>query len=248
MKVVIDSEVMSVLREGRLDGQAFYLPARQLERKLYERVNKALALAGGKWNTSKKAHVFVKDPQIKLGDAIATGTIVNDKKRLQAFYTPKALAQFVAMEASVEGHVVLEPSAGEGALADACRISEAKQVRCFEIDPDACRILENKGYQVLCTDFLKQRPLAIYTRVVMNPPFANDQDIAHVEHALQWVMRKFILVALMGGNQSRTKFQDLIARLRSQGREYQITPIPAGAFKESGTMIETIMLRITNRP
>ena len=73
----------------------------------------------------------------------------------------------------------------------------------------------------------------------MNPPFTKNQDVKHVAHALKFLADGGVLTSIMGSNTTRKQFTDLIA-----GREYEITDVPAGAFKESGTSIATIILRI----
>jgi hypothetical protein len=53
----IDGDVRGALAGAETDGQALKLP-RQLDRRLYERVDTALQAAGGQWNTRARAHVF----------------------------------------------------------------------------------------------------------------------------------------------------------------------------------------------
>lgn len=246
-------DVRDILERSTITERQLVLPQGQLPRPLYEAVNKAITFAGGKWNRSARAHVFQGDPRQKLGLMLETGVAVDEKKRDQAFFTPPELANRLAEVANVKGCEVLEPSAGLGALADACREAGAGSITLFEINPERAKSLEDKyAFDVHCVDFLSILPnerwsivkdgIGYHTpfnRIVMNPPFTKGQDIKHVAHALKWLQPGGCLVSVMLDNQTRPKFQTLIA-----GREHVIESVPAGAFKQSGTNIATIILSI----
>lgn len=175
------------------------------------------------------------------GIVLETGETTDTKKLLQAFFTPDPLAQRLADIADVEGKVVLEPSSGHGALADACKAQGAKAIYCYEISEEFALVTTQKGYPTLVADFLTVNPDPVYDRVVMNPPFAKNQDIKHVEHALKFLKPGGVLVAIMMPSVQRTGFQKLIA-----GRNVEIEEVPAGTFKSSGTDIRTIILTVRN--
>lgn len=238
----IDSDVRDVLSRAECAGSTLRLPPGQLDRKLYERVNKALANAGGKWNKSAKAHVFASDAQPKLIAMLGSGVSIDEKKRDQAFLTPPDLARHLAELANVEGCLVLEPSAGRGALADACMAAGAIAVECFEINSEFADDLLSKEYPVTVGDFLRFNPAKHYERIVMNPPFTKNQDIKHVEHALTFLAEHGTLVAIMMPNQNRKGFQEIVG---SEDYATEIIDVPRGAFKESGTEIATIIIKIT---
>jgi len=237
--ITLAPEVLAVLTRSTVNGNVLILPPVQLERKLYESVNKVIVFAGGKWKRGI-GHVFPSDPMKKLGIALETGIAVDHKKKLQAFFTPEPLARRLADIADVSGHIVLEPSAGHGSIADACIGAGAKAVHCIEIDPENCDVLRKRGHghNTVCYDFLAMK-LEPHERIVMNPPFTKNQDIAHVAHALKFLQPSGILVAVMSPAVTRPKFQAIIA-----DRNYEIEELPAGAFKESGTSIATIILTI----
>ncbi len=238
--IKLSPEITGILQRSTITGNLLCLPEGDLERPLYLKVADAIKKLGGAWKTNKKGFLFDSCPRTKLGLSLESGTIIDGKKQRQAFYTPKELATQVVALANVAGHVVLEPSAGGGALADEC-LRQGAAVSCIEIDEEEAKKLL-KRYPTVVQDFLKfpNRPHhGKFTRIVMNPPFAKDQDIAHVEHALTWLKPGGILVAIMGGNTTRKKFQKLISCL-----DHDITEVPAGAFKQSGTNVSTIILRI----
>src|SRR5713101_6180598 len=116
---VLSIEVRDVLSRSVVNGNVLVLPEGQLDRKLYEAVNKALTNAGGKWKRGT-GHVFPSEVAPKLAAMLGSGVSVDEKKRDQTFFTQFALASQVAALAEVEGEDVIEPSAGRGALADCC--------------------------------------------------------------------------------------------------------------------------------
>lgn len=99
------------------------------------------------------------------------------------FVTHKEGAERVIYEADIQkGETVLEPSAGTGNLADLAR-EAGGDVYCIEIRPALAEILELKGHDVKCCDFLDRRTGSIHDKIIMNPPFEKGQDIDHVRLA-----------------------------------------------------------------
>ena len=237
----LTDEVANILRNSKVTANSVQLPPGQLPRELYMEVNKALTNIGGKWNTSAKAHLFAFDPRPKIAEMLGTGVSVDEKKKFQAFFTPPEVARLLVLKASVEGKSVLEPSAGEGALAEVCREAGCEYVHCIELNPEFAQKLEAKKFPTTNTDFLKMpTPKMGYDVVVMNPPFTKNQDIKHVTHAMNFVREGGVLVAIMMGNSERPAVQKMVKALDFKSVSYEA--IPAGAFKESGTPIETFIL------
>lgn len=238
--LTIDQDVLDVLNRSTITEKTLTLPA-QLERKLYDRVMKVIGNAGGVWNKKEKCHVFARDPRGVLGLAIETGVSIDEKKLYQVYYTPGRLANRMVDLADVLGKRVLEPEAGEGALADACVSRGARQVHCIEIRPTACAVLEGKGYSVGNIDFLDVDPKDCipYERIVMNPPFAGNQDLKHIEHALKFLAPGGILVSLMWPNEDRPQFTRIV-----EGYGYTTEHVEAGEFQSEGTPVPTKILRI----
>lgn len=239
--VTLTDDVADILSRSTITGNNLHLPPERLEPKLYQAVNKAIVAAGGKWKGGKiSAHVFESDPRQRLGLMLETGVAIDHKKLRQAFYTPASLAEKVARMADVKGHWVLEPSAGGGALVEACANAGAAGVKCIEIDPDAAEQLRQDGLTgVLTADFLTVEPVKKYPRIVMNPPFTKDQDIKHVSHALRFLAPGGVLVAIMADSPNRPKFAAML-----KGYRHEIEAVPAGAFKASGTSVRTMIVRV----
>lgn len=237
----ISNSVLAVLSASEIDGNTLKMKSGQLDRKLYVEVNKILAAMGGAWNKKAGGHVFSEPPTEKLEQVLLTGEIL-PPQNFGYFPTPQGLAQKAVMLADVQpGMLILEPSAGTGAIA-----SEVKKavggdsVRCVELLPDNCKVLKEQAYDVVVqADFLTLKPVEMFDRVVMNPPFAKQADISHVEHAYKFLKPGGRLVAIMSSgvtfreNKKTVEFKDTLKPM------FRVNP--DGAFKESGTMVNTVM-------
>ena len=89
----ISDAVRDILAQAIIDETSVTLACGQLDRKLYEAVNKVLVAAGGKWNRKSGSHIFPRDPREALGLAVTTGVAINEQKARQTFYTPDWLAE-----------------------------------------------------------------------------------------------------------------------------------------------------------
>jgi predicted RNA methylase len=255
----ITPEVKDVLLRSVITGTGLTLPS-QLDRALYEKVNKVLLAAGGKWNRSAKAHIFTADPRDILGLALATGTITDEalakQKDLQQYFTPKDIAAQLARKADVRnGMTVLEPSCGTGNLMAAVLATmeshtKYDQVEGYEIDPVVAKEASALGVKVVVGDFLAQAPRPVFDRVVMNPPFANGRDMQHVSHALQFLKPGGKLVAIM--SPAWTFHSSALAqgfRTAVLAMVHKWEELPANSFKESGAGVNTgiLTLQLQNR-
>lgn len=230
-------DVADVLRNSTITGNILQLPG-QLKPELYRRVDGALNNLGGKWKRNV-GHVFSVDPSKALAAALDAGVAIDQKKKKQAFYTPAEIAIRVAQLGLVGGRVVLEPSAGHGALADACIAAGAKAIHCIDSDPEAADVLRSKRLKVLeIGDFLKMTPQRKYDRIVMNPPFTRGADLKHVTHALNWLATGGRLVAVVYGHDT-SRFGQF-----GGGGVRRSQQLPRGAFAESGTDIPTSIIII----
>lgn len=247
--IKISDDVMSVLKSATIEGNSLVLNG-QLDRGLYTRTNAVLEAAGGKWNRKAKAHVFPSDPKEILGLAMEEGEILNKKQAFQQFYTPKDLAKRMVQMAGVKRNmVVLEPSAGEGAIADEIYRVGGKPL-CVELDEKNIEILEKKKYTVIGGNFLFVSQMNQWSEesgfkaIVMNPPFTKDQDIDHVRSAFNNLAPGGTLVAIMSpgftfGTQSkRAGFRSFV----EENGEYE--KLPDGTFKESGTNVSTVLVTL----
>lgn len=236
----IDPEILDVLKRGQIIGLQYMLPA-QLDRKTYEKVNKVLVNAGGKWNRTAKAHVFPSDPATTLGLALDSGVTVNQQQLYQSFYTPDDLADEIVQTANVHRRSVLEPSAGDGAIVRALVRAGAMYVQAVEIRLESCDAIrgwvssQGLAYvSVTQQDFLSVVPVQGFDSVVMNPPFTKGQDVKHIEHALKFLRPGGRLVSVVSAGAS-------LSKLPSDAR---VRPLGPGRFKSSGTDVSTAVVVI----
>lgn len=167
------------------------------------------------------------------------------------FETPFGLADDVIAKLDLApGMILLEPSAGNGALVRAALAAcPGLGVRCIEQDEAHVHALRGliKPMYVSIADFLtfSPNPDSDFDRVAMNPPFSHQRDILHVSHAFRFLKPDGVLVAIMsaGAVFRETKiaraFRELVA-----DNEGQIRNNPPGSFKESGTNVNTVMVRM----
>jgi len=242
----VDREVMQVLSASKTDGRQLFITGGQLERGLYQRLDKVLKAAGGKWNTKARAHLFDGDAAEAIENIILTGEVTVPQD-FGYFPTPAFVVdRLIELADAREGMKALEPSAGRGAIASRLKTCGLK-VDCVELLPDNAKHLMEDGYEsVLVTDFLTVEPEPRYQRVVMNPPFDKKRsDIRHVMHALKFLEPGGLLVSVMPSG--------IVFREDALSRDFRgiveqsggfIEELPEGSFKESGTMVNSVIVVI----
>lgn len=246
----VENDVLSVLSAADVSGNSLILTG-QLDRKLYEKTNKVLEAAGGKWNRKAKAHIFESDAADRIEQIILTGDVVVPKDDFEYFPTPADVVDRLMDEANIlDGMLVLEPSAGQGAIALAAAAqANDVMVHMFELMPANSEVLLKldipKSRVVGSCDFLQVAPVPAYDRIVMNPPFGKQADIKHVLHALEFLKPNGLLVSVMAAgvlfrqNKLTVDFRQLV-----EDRGGFIEELPEGAFKSSGTMVRTVIVVI----
>jgi predicted RNA methylase len=241
----VSPEVLEVLRASRLEGNHLYLPG-TLPRKLYEQVDEIIRIAGGRWKGGKTAaHVLDGTSAHVFARLLATGQIL-DPKDFDFFATPQGLAHQVVEDAGLEpGMLVAETSAGRGAIAMAmAKIVGVENVQTFELLPDNVKVLRGLGFKVTEGDFLAHHPQPLYDRIVMNPPFGNQNDMRHVEHALRMLKPTGRLVAIVSPSyEFRTSTIAAGFRQLVEAAGEKVRDVESGAFRESGTDVRTVVLR-----
>lgn len=239
----VPTSVLEVLDRAETDGPRLVLTG-TLDRKLYLDTAKVLEAAGGKWSRKERAHLFDGHAIDAIEQVILTGEVVSTKQQFGYFPTPAPVVQqLIDLAELAPGMTVLEPSAGQGAIASAIA-AEGCVVDCIEVQDANATVIFDAGYAnlVLVRDFLTTEPGTGYDRVVMNPPFARQDDIRHVMHAHRFLKDDGLLVAVMSNgvafrNTPLTReFQELLAATGGA-----LHSLPDGAFKESGTGVNTVI-------
>jgi SAM-dependent methyltransferase len=161
----------------------------------------------------------------------------------QLFQTPPDIARRMVDQLPdlSDAARILEPSAGLGRLYRAIRDRYSRQrLTLVEIAPKCCAELYEMSagdeIELLQRDFLTVE-LPEFDAVVMNPPFRRGLDIRHIMRAYHLLKPGGVMVALCFDGVKQNK------ALRDWSDTWE--PIPAGAFKESGTMAGCVMLTKT---
>lgn len=245
----LTTPVLLELEHAEVKGNTVRL-VRQIDRTLYAAVNKALECLGGKWSRKEKAHVFESEPWESIADAVATGEVIDPKKEFQFFETPEGLAgQMVQAARMTRDHSVLEPSAGRGRIVKAIQQEfPEKGVDVAELMPENRKVLSAMPHvHIMAEDFLTMQPPSgwSYDRIIANPPFRKNQDIWHIMKMFSLLKQGGRLVTITSpGWTFRTDrlALEFKAMLENIGAEWDT--IPEGTFKESGTMVRSILLEV----
>lgn len=250
----ISDSVRDVLARSTITATSVQLPE-QLDRGLYDQVNKALAGAGGRWDRKSRTHIFERDPRQVLGLAVETGEAVNLRTKFQAFYSTPPLAKRVVTAADLKHDMlVLEPSAGEGALVlEALRVA-AVSVVMYDIDEAALikatkaadAVIKSSGGSVRTElqDFLAVEPRAHFDAVIMNPPFTGGADMAHVTHAWRFLKPGGVLVAVTwpawktANTKAAKAFRELLATSNTE-----VQDIERGTFEHTDVATLLVVMR-----
>lgn len=170
------------------------------ERAAYKEACGVLRALGGVEVVEKSACWLFDFPFREALREVLTSGCMPDQKTHQFYPTPEKLARICAELADVgEFHTVLEPSAGQGDLAEFLPMD---RTTCVEVSKLHCAVLRGRGLDTINADFLEWAASpaahgARFDRVVMNPPFSNDRWSSHVEAAAQLVRAGGRIVAIL---------------------------------------------------
>ena len=215
----------------------------QLDRPAYVAVNKALEAMGGRWNRSAGGHVFATDPRPQVEGLLDSGSLIVERDGF--FETPEVLAERMVQLAEIKTwEVVLEPSAGLGAIARYIKLAHPANLHVCEKNADRANVLVSEGYILASLGFLEYTPRfhGGYDKIVMNPPFEEGQDVDHVLHAYELLNPGGRIVAIMAPHAFfATDKKSVSFREWFSG---SVEDLPAGTFKASGTMVSAKLVII----
>lgn len=241
-----------VLQNCIVEGNIIKLPEGHLERKLYLEVAKVLTLIGGKWKGHKiQGFVFQENPT-KLLKQIANGEKHNLKEEFQFFETPDNIADKLVSLANIKtSDLILEPSAGQGAIVKAINRKFPKiKVYCYELMKVNQIILEKiESVIILDDDFLLTKERYIkFDKIIANPPFAKNQDIDHIIKMYKCLKIGGRLVSIasihwqISNNKKETAFRGWLKEVNAE-----IIKIPKGEFNSSGTKVGGVIIIIDDK-
>lgn len=183
------------------------------------------------------------------------------QQQLQQFSTPPAYAYLAVWAAKLKpGDIVLEPSAGVGALAAWARKAGATVIT-NELDPKRSALLEalqlGRNYRenadridLVLGPQLQRAPSV----VIMNPPFSakatmggkrvHGVDAGHVEAAIRLVQPNGRVVAIVGQGLApdAPKAAEFWNRMRSRSHPRAAIGIPGAVYERYGTSFGTRLL------
>jgi hypothetical protein len=154
------------------------------------------------------------------------------------FATPEPLGLKMVEWAGIRpGEAVLEPSAGHGAIARWFPENNPRTV----VEPSlelSSRLALLTNARMVDGTFESLDIVNKYDAIVMNPPFANGQDIEHILHARSLLLPRGRLVALCaGGPRQAQRLKPLVDACGGAWQE-----LPAGTFE--GTDVRAVLLTI----
>lgn len=264
MKTKLSLEAISILGNIACEGNIAKITIPDLERGLYEEVNETLSRLMGKWDRSKGGHVFTYEPEAAIRSVVHLG-FMPDKNPTAFFPTPDKLVNdmfnsiddihYFDYRSEKYGIRALEPSAGQGAIAKGIRSrfpdAQIDTVEFLDINQE---ILKEEGFAPFCGSFLdfNTNHEIKYDLIMMNPPFSVEGDkmafATHIDHAYKMLAENGELVAIAptGWIKALDKRGKAFREWVELGADYEV--IDKGAFKESGTMVETCIIRKTHSP
>jgi 16S rRNA G1207 methylase RsmC len=137
---------------------------------------------------------------------------------------------------------VRDPSAGTGNLLHAIVDAEpTAKIYAVEINRALCDVLPSSllaDGEAFCADFLActVEQLGRFNEVLMNPPFHNGADIAHITHALHFLERDGVLVALCANGPRQQ------AELRPLATTWE--EFPEDTFADQGTDVRAVLMMV----
>jgi len=185
-----------------------------------------VALGGAK--TAGDKYEFDYPPRAVLKELLRSGCLP-DQVSHQYYPTPESVAlDAVAMAEIGLEHDCLEPSAGQGGLADHM---PKDRTLCVEVSELFCHVLEAKGHRTLKADFLPWAGRR-FDRIVMNPPYSEGRWLAHVQKAATLLAHGGRLVAVLPAS---ARGKDILPGLNATwSREYK--------NEFSGTSISVVIM------
>lgn len=178
---------------------------------------RVIELIGGVFDKNFSGYEFDYDPTDALNQIICSGCIP-DQKSHQYYPTPLSIAEEVIITADIQaGELCLEPSAGQGGLAD---LMPKDQTICIEISELHCKILQAKGHDVKNADFLSYNfAQEKFDKIVMNPPYSEGRWQAHINHATTMLKPNGSIIAVLP---SSAKNKDVLPGYKcSWSREFK---------------------------
>lgn len=240
--------VEEILKHCTLENNILKLPQVRFNKKSYAEAKKWIEEAGGSWQGGKVQGFTFPFNAERVFSILKDGKRCNLQQEYQFFETPDSVADWLIMLAGGihEDDTVLEPSAGRGALIKAIhRACPSVMVECYELMPENREFLHSLGNVILLGEDFAKDSVGSYSKIIANPPFANNQDIDHVRLMYDRLEEGGTLAVITSSHWkfASEKKCDVFRRWIDEVHG-QVFEIGAGEFKESGTSISTMAIVI----
>ena len=230
---------------------------KELSRDEYLNIKKFLADFEIVWNSAKQCFIGDKKIISSLKESLTKGkNLISRKKDLHFYPTPKVILDFIRDELlgfydyQLENFSLLEPSAGEGAIADYFRKNfKEENITLVELFDANVEKLQSKGYKnIIQGNFLELEIDKKFDFIIMNPPFKRTEYIDHILKAYELLDENGELIAIMPSRIFKTPFNQLRKKekeLYELVTKYQSYPV-YGLFENAleGTNIEVAVVKI----
>lgn len=176
-------------------------------------------------------------------------------KDLQYYRTPDKLADDILGDIYIgEDYQILEPSCGDGSLLRAIKIRRQQLARIHdwqcpayfktigvEVDAERCEHCRQQGFSVYNDNFLTWQTDYKFDLIVMNPPFYGTHYRKHIAKAFEILKDDGEIHAILPVTAMLNDY------IESKYRHVTFKSLPMGSFAESGTNVNTCIVKITKR-
>jgi hypothetical protein len=242
----ITEQTTQILKQWKILWSDYFLPDVKLDRKEYLTCNEVLEAIWLKWSRKDKCHKWEEDIGGTLFEILDTGeveTLKEYRDKFQFFPTPDDLADFLVEQADIrDDDTILEPSAWKWAILKAIkRKNQTPIVTAVEVNKDFISFIRDLSDNTSEIDFLEYK-WHTFSKIIMNPPFSNSQDAKHIVHAYSLLKEGWTLTSIASSSiKTRTgAIYEKLAELRPE-----FIALPEWSFKESGTMVNSVIVKIT---
>lgn len=157
-------------------------------------------------------------------------------------FTPKQIIDSMIEAARInENDSILEPSAGIGNIIDSIK-SITNNIECCEVNYQFKELLKLKDYKIVENDFLELTNKS-YSKILMNPPFSNNQDIQHLKHAYNLLDDNGVMVCLTSNHWSFANDKESVDfRNWIKDKTHYIKDFEPGLFERTSILVKMIVI------
>lgn len=204
----------------------------------FAKVKHLLESLGAIWTSGKvQGYIFNEKTKAYFQEYLKSGKLP-DLNPLDYYPTPKEIVSQLSKIINPKNKKrILEPSAGDGAIAVSLR-NKNPNVDVIELDDNRRSMLREQGFNVIGDDFLAYNGANKYDAIYMNPPFTGAEK--HIEKAFSLLEEGGEMVAVLP---SSVEFAKEFENVRNMPG-FRIEKLDGGAFKESGTNVNTCIVYI----